>query len=955
MSSQHLHLNRISPVSAVIALCLLVILTFDATAQTSEHKRLYVRFHTIPTMASSIFEMKLPNGGTFVQPLLKPEQALSYNQPMSLKQSPTGTSKQSNESLRQAEETLLRTYIIEYDGSVPLQKYMLQLQTVLPDIELLAPYNTCKLQYTPNDPQVSSQTYLNAMNIFDAWDSSRGNPTVLIGVTDSGLRSTHEDIINKIAVNKGETPNNGIDDDNNGYVDDYSGFNVAWQNDNVGRDNVFNPGNNHGMCVAGIIGAEQNNSKGISGVSGLCKIVPVKAVRNGNNSVVYGYESIIYAAIRGCKVINCSWGNDSQVFNPVEQSIIDFAVSRDAAVVVSAGNITIQPTDPFFPASYRGVLSVGETEVNGALTGTSSFGAHCSILAPGNSAITTDIGSDDDYTLFNGTSSAAPMVSGVVALVRSKYPNLTALQAIEHVRVTARSVASNNPGTAELIPGMVDAKAALTTQPFSRPSLRALSYSLSQTDGTKINRLRNVGDTARVAFQFKNYLGGASNCTFTLRVVNPSGTGSPVTVLDSVISVANINRDQEVVIGQFTIVVNQLFSSRTFFRIAISADGGYEDVALLDFLPITDFQNIGNDNVTCSIGDFGWIGTNNGTDGQTKGIGYSKTPYGNMLYRGGLVLTNQIDDKIRSGIASDIMNTDNDFDVVSTGGRPYSVVLTDTKKSAQAQIGMDVRQSFVIPDDTGSTIQNNIRITNRTMSDLRGIAVGCFFDWDITVLADSSRVRLFPEAVLNTLSNQMAAELMTRTSRDPVVGAAVLTTEADGEAQAAGLDGTFTGNNFSNANRMLALNSGTSLQSTSMGDMSIMIGMKYTGVIKAGEERLCTICFGAAPNEDVLAQRLKACLQNRVLSVATATGYKRVVTVQPHPAISHIVMSGLVNVVRVRLYSLIGELLVVQEIGSDNQSQNQTLDVRSLSSGCYLLTAEYSDGTISTQPFIVQQ
>lgn len=99
-----------------------------------------------------------------------------------------------------------------------------------------------------------------------------------------------------IAVNSGEIPNNGIDDDGNGYVDDYRGYNITWRNDGTAPDNVFHPTDGHGTSVAGIIAAVQNNGKGISGVAPGCRIVPIKATPNSTDGyILFGYESLIYA------------------------------------------------------------------------------------------------------------------------------------------------------------------------------------------------------------------------------------------------------------------------------------------------------------------------------------------------------------------------------------------------------------------------------------------------------------------------------------------------------------------------------------------------------------------------------------------------------------------------------------------------------------------------------------
>src|SRR5690606_13186136 len=137
-------------------------------------------------------------------------------------------------------------------------------------------------------------------------------------------------LIGSIWTNPGEIANNGIDDDNNGYIDDYNGYNLAAEDDSRPWGDTYNT-QPHGVSVAGILGATVNNGIGIAGIANKCKIFPLKIAPFGSQSLWYGYESIIYAATNGFKVINCSWGID--VYSDINQSVIDFAVSRDLAVV----------------------------------------------------------------------------------------------------------------------------------------------------------------------------------------------------------------------------------------------------------------------------------------------------------------------------------------------------------------------------------------------------------------------------------------------------------------------------------------------------------------------------------------------------------------------------------------------------------------------------------------------
>lgn len=136
---------------------------------------------------------------------------------------------------------------------------------------------------------------------------------MVVAVIDNGVDQTHEDLKASIAVNSGEIPGNFIDDDNNGAVDDYNGYNLAWEDDGTQPGVTYNNGaGGHGTNVAGIVSATTNNALGIAGIANRCKLFPIKAAPVNTGSIVYGYEGMIYAAQRGFKVINCSWGSQSR-------------------------------------------------------------------------------------------------------------------------------------------------------------------------------------------------------------------------------------------------------------------------------------------------------------------------------------------------------------------------------------------------------------------------------------------------------------------------------------------------------------------------------------------------------------------------------------------------------------------------------------------------------------------
>ncbi|MFH1088786.1 MAG: S8 family serine peptidase, partial [Patescibacteria group bacterium] len=199
---------------------------------------------------------------------------------------------------------------------------------------IFASANPCTqvvIQKSPNDPRFSEQINLNQVKVPPAWDVTVGNSNQVIAIIDTGVNSDHEDLLYRIWINNDETPNNGIDDDNNGYIDDYKGYNMSWTVDASAPDNTINT-DTHGTNVTGIAAATTNNGLGIAGVGYKCRFFPIKASKYGSTSIRYGYQSMIYAAIRGCKVLNCSWGS-VKPFSDIDQTVVDFAIAHDMVIV----------------------------------------------------------------------------------------------------------------------------------------------------------------------------------------------------------------------------------------------------------------------------------------------------------------------------------------------------------------------------------------------------------------------------------------------------------------------------------------------------------------------------------------------------------------------------------------------------------------------------------------------
>lgn len=278
-----------------------------------------------------------------------------------------------------------------------------------------------KTSYTPIDPDFSNPSknwHIYNVNANIAWNYNIGSDTIKIGIVDDAVLTSHEDLQSKIWNNSNEIPNNGIDDDGNGYIDDVNGFDVADNDNNANPpQTVSSSFFSHGTHVAGICGAETDNDLGNASIGFNSMIVPIKTKSNQNltpgalNNPMQGVE---YAIAVGVDVINMSWGSYGS--STSHQMVFNLAFSQGIVSVAAAGNDGF----PFmaFPAAYNNVISVGATDQANNLSNYSNYATNIDVYAPGDNIWSTLGSGTDQYGYKSGTSMSAPIVSGIVALMK---------------------------------------------------------------------------------------------------------------------------------------------------------------------------------------------------------------------------------------------------------------------------------------------------------------------------------------------------------------------------------------------------------------------------------------------------------------------------------------------------------------------------------------------------------
>jgi len=289
--------------------------------------------------------------------------------------------------------------------------------------------NKALLSVVPNDPRINDQWGLQSISSYQAWQYGTGSKNVVVAVIDSGIDLTNQDLKNNLWVNPGEIAGDGIDNENNGYIDDVNGWNFANNNNDV-QDRY-----GHGTHVAGIIGAEGANGLGVTGINWNVSLMALKFMDDkGVGDTGGAIRAMDYIGMMkntyGVNVVvaNASWGGGTGFSN-----MLYGAINRlnDSGVVltVAAGNsgsdnnITLR-----YPSCYDSdnIISVGAlSKYDGvSLVGFSNYGASTVDLAAPGSMILSTI-PYNNYGYLSGTSMAAPMVAGAVALLKSIKSSLT--------------------------------------------------------------------------------------------------------------------------------------------------------------------------------------------------------------------------------------------------------------------------------------------------------------------------------------------------------------------------------------------------------------------------------------------------------------------------------------------------------------------------------------------------
>ncbi|KAF0143120.1 MAG: peptidase S8/S53 subtilisin kexin sedolisin [Stygiobacter sp.] len=636
-------------------------------------------------------------------------------------------------ALRKGTNSLGNIYLLKYSSTedpVELAKKFSKNK----DVEYAEPKYVHRVTVVPNDSifLTGQQINLSRISATQAWDVTKGDSSVLIAIVDTGVDWAHPDLAANILR------------DNTGKVigKDFGGLNGTEDDDPSEDKSPDGKLAYHGTHVAGIAAAVSDNKIGIASIGYNCTILPVKTSRsdrrdaNGYPYVYYGFEGIKYAADKGAKVINCSWGSSS--FSRYEQEVIDYAVSKGSLVVASAGNENTKA--PFYPASYKGVLSVvwglnDDRRYTGA-----TYGINTDVLSLGSEILSTyPTYTSLSYRQMNGSSMAAPLVAGVAGLVASKFPNYSALQIGEQIRVTTDDIYSNgvNPDSIKYLAGKGRANAYRAVSEKNAVSVRATDVRFTETAGSNFNGLFETNETVIGTVSLTNYLSPISSVSIGVECSdNAVALIAPTKPSENAGAFNTLEQKSDIFNFYFIVLPSAPYNHEVNFLIKFSG-GSYNDYQWISVRVNPTYDTHNANKIVMSVTSKGSLGFNDyptNTDGQ----GFRYDNGDNLMFEGAFMYGTS--ETTVMDAARGIQVQSKDFQMVTPiklttaqNGDQSSATTFNDSGAGNSALGIETKQSSYAfansPNDKYVIVVSDLY--NKTQSEINNLYVGYFFDWDM--------------------------------------------------------------------------------------------------------------------------------------------------------------------------------------------------------------------------------
>ena len=839
-------------------------------------------------------------------------------------------------------------------------------------VEYVEPLYVRQPQYQPNDPLADStrtgladgQFYLKQIKAYRAWDVTRGDSAIVIGITDGGVRLGHEDLRQQIKHNYAD-PVNGRDDDGDGYVDNFTGWDLANNDNDSGYDITIV----HGTLVAGVAAARVDNGVGIAGVGNRCRFLPLNIYPNTPGGTFAGYEAVVYAADHGCQVINMSWGAPGG-YSRFEQDVLTYAaVNRDAVLVAAAGNTNADLL--FYPASYDHVLSVSGVDNTDKKSGSATFNSRVDLVAPGLSILTTygyhaatsSGPADADYVAVGGTSFAAPQVAAAAALVRRQFPQYTAAQVAAQLRQSTDDIyalPANAAWVGRLGTGRLNVLKAVTATNLREARVVSSTFAPARLAYAP-------GDTLRLAVAVQNLLQPVAGLVVTLTslssylVVEPSSASFAVGALPTLGRATNAAAPFRLAVAASGIPLNA--TARLRYR--LTANDGFQLDQFVELALNPDYVVLDANDLALTLTSRGNLAFDNLAG--TIGTGFTYRGSGNVLSEGGLLLATsptRVSDRLRTSGGRTRQSFFSTQQVTRQQPGPRAdqearAAFRDTIPVAGSRVrsvGVAVRQrayAWAAPGRRDFVLLE-YSLRNLTADTLKPLYAGLFMDWDLPTSDGGARnaatwdsTRTLGYCYTLGLAAQSAVPAHyagVRLLRGGTPAVYSLNNGAPASSPVRLADG------FSPAEKFLTLSSGTARAQRTAGlpngaDVSQVVATRLSQ-LAPGDSITVTFAVLVAPT----LLQLQAAADAAALTYTTLLPIRSRVAVAgfevyPNPTTGtlHIELPPAFAVVEIQLVNVLGQAVALQPPSGRIAKMN----LAGLAPGLYVLRAQGAGGTLT--------
>ncbi len=847
---------------------------------------------------------------------------------------------------------LSRIAVIHYSRNIDVALAARKLATQ-PDVEFAEPLAIQRIVDTPDDPDVNRQYHHTLVRSFEAWRFLPPGDTIVVGVIDTGIDTTHVDLGSNTWRNSGEMGiddngkdrrSNGIDDDRNGFVDDFFGWDFVGANGQT-QDNSPLPGNVHGTHVGGIIAEVANNRIGGAGVAINVRVMPIKIGRDDPQSITVANsaDGILYAASMGASVINCSFGSSSA--STADHQIVRQASELGALVVGAAGNDG--STAPFYPAAYPEVLSVAATNDKDRLAFFSNTHSTVDVCAPGVAIYSTVPG--NKYDFLDGTSMASPVAAAVAALVRLRFPQFTPSQTHAAVKVGCDNIDSLNV----VFVGQFGAGRVNALRSVSQLNPRwttVTSWNVVDTDGDGFLRPR---DECRVSITLSNELSPLQRCA--IKFVPAPSAFAPILVRDSVFVGSVLSGEVRTVTDACaTILPDDATFDGELRLLALIYDG--DTVVSRQLITTTvnpTYRTLRANNIETTVNSIGNIGFND-YPSNLQGAGFIYKGGQNTLFEGALMIGTQPRDlpNVARGAVTDVKDmlfelrtvADLSSDVMPSGQR---VTTSFSDRVDPFPVGVDVSKTVFAfsADSVRDAIIVALDIRNRLEVPINDIYASYFFDFDIGPMGANNGCAYDTRTGIGLFQN-------TKNSSLPSIGISMIS-PLSGNFYAVDNDGSSTSpsiyDNFLRAEKWLMMSGGIRRVNSRITDVSAVVGAGPFSLLPGQTRQVCFVLAAGSTYDSVAlatsaARRLARSIGLDATDFVVTPTQDQIIYLENMPVVAPGSSTMIFNVtapspVLIDIVDLMGRTvaIVVDELNVPAGTHRRTIEIPSAASGTYFL------------------